>query len=174
VTFTIPSGWANDTDTHRYFQLRPVISDLVGIHLFRSPLPASQDRACPDTPEPGIGATSAALSDWIRSLQGLRVSTPRLASVGGLSGIELDVEIAESWRFSCPFANGLPSVPLFVSPDGDFRWVIAGTEQLRLDLLDGPDGAAVIVDVDAFDGALMADLLAAAQPIVRSMTFKVG
>jgi hypothetical protein len=173
VTFTVPAGWAITADAERYFELRPAISDIVGIYLFRSPLAASQDRSCPDTPEPGVGTTASALSAWIGGLSGLRVSSPRLATVGGLRGVELDVQIADGWRFSCAFANGLPTVPLFVGEDGGFRWVVAGTERLRLDLLDAPDGATIVVDIDAFDGALMPDLLAAAAPIVRSMVFQV-
>jgi hypothetical protein len=174
LTFTIPAGWAINADSARYFELRPAISDLVGIYAFRAPLPASQDPACPSTAVGGIGTTSTALSTWIRGLPGLDVAAPRLVTVGGLRGVELDLQIAAGWTASCPYANGLPTVALFVGPDPDFRWTVAGTERLRLDILDLPDGTTVVVDVDAFDGALMADLLSAAQPIVRSMAFKVG
>jgi hypothetical protein len=173
VSFTVPAGWVVKADTERYFELQPAISDLVGIYLFRSPLAASQDRSCPDSAEPGVGTSSSALSAWITGLEGLQVSGPRPVTVGGLRGAELDVRIATGWSASCPFANGLPAVPLFVGPDGGFRWVVAGTERLRLHLLDAPDGATIVVDVDAFDGALMADLLAAAGPIVRSMVCPV-
>ena len=174
LTFTIPAGWAINADAARYFELRPAISDLVGIYAFRAPQPASQDKACPSTPVSGVATTSTALSTWIRGLPGLDVAAPRLVTVGGLRGVELDVQIAAGWTASCPYANGLPTVALFVGPDPDFRWTVAGTERLRLDILDAPDGTTVVVDVDAFDGALMTDLLAAAQPIVRSMAFKVG
>jgi hypothetical protein len=118
-----------------------------------------------------VGTTASALSAWIGGLSGLRVSSPRLATVGGLRGVELDVQIADGWRFSCAFANGLPTVPLFVGEDGGFRWVVAGTERLRLDLLVAPDGATIVVDIDAFDGALMDSLLGLATPIVAGMQF---
>ena len=42
-------------------------------------------------------------------------------------------------------------MPLFVGAKGDFRWVIAGSEQLRLSLFDSPT-VTIVVDVDAFDG----------------------
>jgi hypothetical protein len=173
VSFSVPVGWFIDADTERYFALRPAISDLVGIHVFRSPVAAAEDAACPDSPEPGVGSTARELSDWIQGRDGLNVSSPRLASVGGLTGFDLDVEIEDGWTASCPFANGLPAVPLFVSAEGDFRWVVAGTERLRLSLLDAPGGVTLVVDVDAFDGALLPDLLVSAQPIVRSMRFDV-
>jgi hypothetical protein len=174
VTFTVPAGWAIMGDTERYFALQPAISDLVGIFLFRGPLPAVQDPTCPSTAASGVGTTSIALGSWIRALPGLSVSAPRLAAVGGLDGVELDIEIEAGWKASCPYANGLPAVPLFVEPASDFRWTVAGTERLRLALLDGPDGTTVVVDIDAFDGALMPDLLTAAAPIVRSMVFKAA
>jgi hypothetical protein len=174
VTFTVPAGWAIRDDTERYFALQPAISDLVGIYLFRGPLPAVQDPSCPTTAASGVGTTSGALSGWIQALPGLAVSAPRLAAVGGLDGVELDIQVAAGWTTSCPYANGLPAVPLFVDPATDFRWTVAGTEKLRLALLDGRDGTTVAVDIDAFDGALMPDLLAAAAPIVRSMAFKAG
>jgi hypothetical protein len=170
----VPVGWFIDADTERYFALRPAISDLVGIHVFRSPVAAAEDTACPDSPEPGIGSTARELRDWIQGRDGLNVSSPRLASVSGLTGFELDVQIKDGWTASCPFANGLPAVPLFVSAEGDFRWVVAGTERLRLSLLDAPGGVTLVVDIDAFDGALLPDLLVSAQPIVRSMRFEVG
>jgi hypothetical protein len=172
VTFTVPAGWAITGDSEQRFELRPAISDFVGIYLFRSPRPASQDRACPDLAEAGVDPSAAGLSAWIQGLAGLRVSAPRLVTVGGLRGEELDIEIAKGWTSSCPFANGLPSVPLFVGADASYRWVVAGTERLRLDLLRASDGTTVVVDIDAFDGALMPDLLAAAAPIVRSMVFE--
>lgn len=171
VTYTIPDGWWNPSDGAAFFSLQPVTSGLVGIYLFRDPLPASQDPTCPTTAEPGVATTSLALAAWIRTLPGLVVSNPRLVEVGGLRGTEIDVAIRSDWTESCPFANGLPTVPLFVGSDGQLRWVVAGSERLRLSLLDVPGGGTVVVDIDAFDGSLWEDLLAAATPIVRSFVF---
>jgi hypothetical protein len=173
VTYTLPDGWWSPSDTAGYFALQPVSSDIVGIHLFRDPEPASQDPSCPTTAEPGVGTSSIALATWIRGLPGLTVGGPRIVTVGGLRGVELDVELRDGWTQSCPFANGQPTVPLFVGERGQLRWVIAGTERLRLDLLDVPGGGTVVVDVDAFDGAAWDPLLAAATPIVQSFVFAV-
>lgn len=171
VTFTVPAGWALLTDSATYFQLTPAGSDVVGIHLFRDPLAASQDPACPDTPEPGVGRTALELSAWIRERPGLTVSAPKIVTVGGLRGTELELAIADGWTASCPFANGLPTVPLFVGSDGEYRWVVVGSERLRLDLLDVPGGGTLVVDADAFEGSLYDDLIAAATPIVGSLRF---
>ena len=170
VTFTLPAGWDNPADSADFFQLRPAGSDIAGIYLFRDPMPASQDAACPETAQPGVGVSSKDLAAWIRSLPGLVASDPVPVTIGGLTGVTLDLGIVNGWKASCPFANGLPTGPLFVGSKGNFRWVIAGNEQLRLALFDVSDGT-VVVDVDAFDGRVMNDLLAAADPIIKSFSF---
>lgn len=171
VTYTVPAGWDAPDDSSTYLRLRPAGSEIVGIHLFRDPSPASQDAACPDTAEPGVGGTSTQLAAWLRTLPGLVVSDPRLATVGGLRGTAIDVGIAADWTQSCPFANGSPTVPLFIGAKGEYRWIAVGSERLRLFLLDVPGGGTVVVDIDAFDGSLMDALIAEATPIVQSMSF---
>jgi len=171
LTFTVPGGWAVGADTTPYFQLLPVTSDLVGIHLFRDARAASQDPACPDTPAAGVGSTGAELVEWIRGRPGLVVSEPTLVTVGGLSGQRIDVAIKDGWTAACPLANGIPTVPLLTDGTGSFRWIVAGTERMRMDVLDVPGGGTVIVDVDAFDGTLMDQLLKDAEPIVGSFSF---
>jgi hypothetical protein len=171
VTYTVPAGWRIVSDSSTYFALQPVTSEVIGIHLFRDPLAASQDAACPTTAEPGVGTLSLELASWIRGLPGIIASSPRIATVGGLRGVELDLALNTGWTASCPFADGVPTVPLFVGEDGGLRWVVAGSERLRVALLDVPGGGTVVVDIDAFDGTLMEGLVAAAAPIVQSLSF---
>jgi hypothetical protein len=170
VTFTVPGGWVLTADTQLYLSLQPVGNDAVGLHLFRDPSAASQDPACPASPEPGIGGTSAALTSWIRGLPGLSATSPTMATVGGLTGASLDVTLRSDWAGSCPFADGTPSVPLFNSPAID-HWVVVGNERLRAYFVDLPGGGTVVVDQDAFDGTQFEDLLAASSGIVRSLKF---
>ncbi len=171
LTFTLPAGWWVPSDSANFLELAPVDSDALGIYLFRDPRAASQDASCPLSPEPSVGTLSTDLSTWIRSRPGFVTSNPRLADVGGLYGVELDVGIAATWTASCPFANGAPTVPLFVYQPSELRWVVAGSERLRLSLLDVPGGGTVVVDIDAFDGSLTADFLSRATPIVQSFKF---
>lgn len=173
VTFTLPDGWVIASDTAGYFQVHPVESDLVGLHLFRDVFAASQDPACPTAAEPGVGTTSTELVTWIRGLAGLSVAAPVLVDVGGLRGVGVDIAIAAGWTQSCSFANGVPTVPLLTDGAG-LRWVIAGSERLRLYVLDVPDGGTVIVDLDAFDGDLYDSLLRVGAPIVKSLEFATG
>jgi hypothetical protein len=172
VTYTVPAGWRVTSDAPDYFALQPVDSEVIGIHLFRDPLAASQDAACLPKAEPGVGSLSLELATWIRGLPGIVASSPRMVTVGGLRGVELDLALNTGWTASCAYApNGVPTVPLFVGTTGTLRWTVAGNERLRVALLDVPGGGTVVVDVDAFDGTLMDGLLAAAAPIVLSLSF---
>jgi hypothetical protein len=170
VTYTVPDGWENAADADAYFLLRPLGSDLAGIHLFRDAMAMSQDPTCPTSPAAGVGKTSTEMVAWMRTLKGLVVGQPVMATVGGLTGVSVDVAIASDWTQSCSFANGVPTVSLLT--DGvDLRWVMAGSERLRLYILDRAGGGNVIVDLDAFDGTLFDSLVNNALPIVRSFQF---
>ncbi len=171
VTFTVPGGWVLATDLAGYLQLRPAGQDLLGIYLFRGVSAASQDASCPTDPQPGIGASSIELVAWIRSLDGLTVSSPAMVTVGGLRGSSIDIGIVSGWTHSCPFANGVPTVPLLVDQGTGLRWVIAGGERLRLYVLDLPDGGTLIVDIDDFDGSRLTAFMGVALPIVTSLKF---
>ena len=170
LTYTLPAGWENPEDSADFFRLRPTGSESEGIYLFSDPKPASQEASCPETAQPLVGGTSKDMIAWIRSLPGLVVSDPAPVTIGGLSGETVDLGIVNGWTASCPFANGLPTVPLFVGANGDYRWVIAGTERLRLAVLDAPSGT-VVVDIDSFDGQDVDRLLSAADPLVKSFSF---
>ena len=171
VTFTVPDGWVLAADSAGYLQLRPANQDLLGIHLFRGAVAASQAASCPVEAEPGVGTTSTELVTWIRGLPGLAVSSPALVTVGDLRGSSIDIGIAADWTRSCSFANGLPTVPLLVEPGTGLRWVIAGGERLRLYLLDLPDGRTLLVDIDDFDGSQIDAFIGQAVPIVKTLSF---
>lgn len=171
VTLTLPDGWTNPKDAQDFFQLTPAGSEVTGIYLFRDAVAAKQDDACSDAAEPGVGADAKALADWIAARPGLATSTPETTTLGGLRGYSLDLGIREGWTSACPFANGTPTVPLLFGEKNGLRWVVAGSERLRLWVLDLPAGGTVIVDIDAFDGRLIDELIAAATPIVESIRF---
>lgn len=172
VSFMLPDGWLIAGDSPNYFALQPVTSELTGIYVFRSPRAASQEADCPTTPAPGIGTTAKDLVDWIRERPGLTTGVPVPITMGGLVGLQVDIAIVVGWKPSCPYAGGIPAVPLFVdASDPGFRWAIAGSERLRLSVLDIPGKGTVVVDIDDFDGSLMDNFLPAARPIVESMRF---
>ncbi len=174
VTFTLPAGWEIAGDAARSFQLSPAGNQIDGIYLFRDVAAASQDASCPDQAQVGVGTTSSELVRWIRGLPGLTVSNPAIASIGTLPATSIDVGIKDGWLQSCSFANGSPTVPLFFGGIDSYRWVVYGTERMRLYLADLPGGGTLVVDIDTIDGPFIDQLIAQALPIVNSMTFATG
>ena len=170
ATFTVPGGWVLAEDSEQYLALVPSGNDLVGMYMFRDPKAASQDATCAAAPEAGVGGTSSELVKWIQGRPGLVVSTPAMATVGGLPGVAIDVALKADWTQSCPFSGGTPAVPLFNSPAID-HWVVVGNERLRLYLLDLPGGGTVVVDQDAFDGTQIEALISSSSGILRSLQF---
>ncbi|HEU0242563.1 MAG TPA: hypothetical protein VFQ75_01580 [Candidatus Limnocylindrales bacterium] len=169
LTFTVPAGWELVADTPNWVQLRPAGVENLGIYLFRDARAASQDPACPTTPADGVGMTSSELTAFFRGLPGLVAGSPALVSVGGLNGASIDLGLTQGWTLSCPFAGGVPTVPLLMNAGID-RWVLAGGERLRFYFLDLPAGN-VVVDVDDFEGSQIDTLIASSTPIIKSFVF---
>jgi hypothetical protein len=170
VTYTVPAGWTNPVDDVSYFELMPTLDQNNGIHLFHNWHALSQAADCPYSPEPGVGTSVSDLVTWIRSRAGLSVTPPALVTVGGLPATTIDLSIAPNWKQSCSFANGLPTVQLLIDETGQLHWVVAGSETLRLYLLDLPGGGTLIVNLDSFDGVGFPNLLTTGSPIVKSLT----
>jgi len=143
----------------------------LGIHLFRGAVAASRMRL-PGGGEPGVGTTSTELVTWIRGLP-VSPSAARDGDGGRPRGSSID-SASRRWTQSCPFADGLPTVPLLVEPGTGLRWVIAGGERLRLYILDLPDGGTLLVDIDDFEGSQIDAFLGQAAPIVKSLQFASG
>ncbi len=171
VTYTVPAGWTNPVDDLAYFQLMPTNDQANGIHLFHNWRALSQAADCPYSPEPGVGTSASELVTWIRSRKGLSVTPPTLVTVAGLPATMINLSVAPNWKQSCSFANGLPAVPLLIDETQRLHWVIAGSETLRLYLLDLPGNGTMIVNLDSFDGVGFPNLLTAGSPIVKSLVF---
>ena len=66
LTYTLPAGWVVVSDSADYFAIRPVETDIVGVHVFRTPKAASQEADCPVSPATGVGTSGKELLAWIR------------------------------------------------------------------------------------------------------------
>ena len=173
VTFTVPADWEKPADDPGYLLVRPLGNENNGVNFFANPVALSQDATCPASAEPNVGSSSVQLVAWIRSLKGLTVSNPAMATIAGFPATSLDISIAAGWTTSCPFANGIPTVPLLYGAPS-LRWVIAAPERLRLYFVDVPNAGLVIVDLDSFDGVGFEGLLSAAAPVVKSLKLAGG
>jgi hypothetical protein len=154
--FEIPSqGWM----WHSYYNFRLIASEnpTEGVYSSDSivflPHPAIATRDCEDTEDPNIGRSVDDLVGWLEDAPGLVVSEPIPVDVGGLRGMQLDLELDPTWKRTCFWSEGLPAVPLVdheaangaynvaMVPEVSMRWYVLDTEDgvLIIDIDDGPN-----------------------------------
>jgi hypothetical protein len=176
LTFTVPAGWNNPWDTRGSFDLwtpgwsdgwedpdDPLIylggSQPGGLRVVRDPRPGD---GCVDAT---VGTSAIELATWVANHPAIVAGAPSPVEVGGLTGYQLDVSLADTWRESCP--DGPKAVWLF----GDIylrdpnKYPEHATK--RLILLDLPDGGSVLIAIDGTQ-------VDAAMPVVDSFVFDLG
>lgn len=175
LTFTVPAGWNNPWDKRGSFELwTPGWSDEwddpddPGIYLFDHPgLSVLRDvrplEGCSDGVYATVGTSANEIATWVAAHPGIAAGAPSPVEIGGLSGYQLDVSIAETWQ-SCPIDGAPATVPLF-----DHISLIRhrGYTTMRLIVLDLPDGRNVLIEIDGKQ-------VGAAMPVVRSFEFDLN
>lgn len=130
-----------------------------GLHVRRDPRP---DEGCVDAVDATVGTSAIELATCVANHPAIVAGAPSPVEVGGLTGYQLDVSLADTWRESCP--DGPKAVWVF----GDIylrdpnKYPEHATK--RLILLDLPDGGSVLIAIDGTQ-------VDAAMPVVRSFTF---
>ena len=130
---------------------------------------AARPSAIPD-PSDGcvdatVGTSAIELATWVANHPAIAAGAPSPVEVGGLTGYQLDVSLADTWRESCP--DGPDAVWLF--DDIYLRDPNKYPEHatMRLILLDLPDGGSVLIAIDGTQ-------VDAAMPVVDSFVFDLG
>ena len=178
-TYTVPGGWSNTMDLPTNFLLArtddPVVDFYGGNAINLVPNVAAASQNCEQTPEPGVGRTAQAISDWLVGLAAVQSSGPRPTTVGGLTGFVVDAQLTPTWTRSCPFGEGALIQMTVAGDPAEFRRhsaILAVGVSVRLYVLDRPGGGNVMVlVVDIPDEISFADYLMAATPVVESMQF---
>jgi len=113
LTYTVPVGWTNFTDHPGVFGLVPPGGDFSAVESGKSDYVdvftsiATAKDGCPDGN--GAARTPEAFVRRLRRRPGVEMSKPAAVTVGGLSGVVVDLRIAKSWTGTCPWSNGLPA-----------------------------------------------------------------
>lgn len=165
VTFSVDDGWRGTAYGDTGFDML-VIGDGPPQIVSAAPYDGVvYSDVCSGAETEEIGATSA---DFIGFLTGRSGITARgeatEVSVGGRSGLQVDVDVADPGCVSDP-------------PERLWLWEIAGVTDFHLNIgeaarviaLDGEDGVIVLV-VETFDPATFESLLERTQPVLDSMT----
>jgi hypothetical protein len=180
LTFTVPPGWNNPWDTRGSFDLWvPGWSDEwdgpddPGIYLFDHPgLTLHRDvrarrEGCSDAVNAAAGTSALKLATWVSDHPGIATGEPSPVEMGGLTGYQLDVSIAEKWpKSSCPGMEGFVTVEPVEGAslvEGTGEWYATS----RLILLDLPDGGNVLIQIDGTQ-------VDAAMSVVRSFEFDLS
>jgi len=172
LTYTVPAGWFTGDQPLEY--AFTVGSDGAGdgIFLFRDPVAHSQDPDCPMAADPTIGTSPKDLTHWIASLPGLKATTPKAVSLGGLPGFTLDIRLAPTWKHACPYSDGQPVVPLIVGSEaGSGPDWNAGPTGMRIWVLDAGANRRVWIDMEAGDHLTLDQLVERATPVLESFEF---
>jgi hypothetical protein len=145
--YSVPDGWQNLSDLQgEVFLLAPgyspedVNSDQSeSISVFTSV--RAENRLCAtatqaESDEPGVAHTPEAMAAEFQARPGLVTSTPQPVSIGGLTGLVMDIGMAAGWTGTC-FYSPEPVVQLIAgAPPSEFEHPIIEGLTMRVYLLD--------------------------------------
>lgn len=170
--YTVPADWWNFdawTTTYAFHRFGDPADQL--ILMYSDPGISEPAEACEGTAIAGADATAA---DWLAFFTGhpgLVATDPIAVDVGGSPAMAVDIAVREDWTSSC-FGARVPVVryatDLYWPFDG---WGIAAGERRRIIPVDAPDGRVVLIEIDTNTAPPFDEFVAAAMPIVESITF---
>jgi len=116
-----------------------------------------------------VGTTAKDLATWLSSRPQLLASKPKLTTLAGRPAYQLDFTLSPDAGQLC----GVPCVNLLNSADRVtwYQFGIEGPWKVRAFLLDGPDGATVMITVEDVDGVGFDREVREAQPVLDSLSF---
>lgn len=173
LTYEVPEGWANYEDLPGNFLLVPLTgsldgvdagtSDYIGLATSIAALGLDCNTVLADT-----GHTPADIAAWFKAEPSLVVTDGGPVEVGGLSGVVLDLTLAEGGGVLCEGLHDAWLVPLFIGrPPSQLEHAMITGLTMRLYLLAYGDGTLVIEVDDLAGGANLAEY----SEIVDSMRF---
>lgn len=172
MSFTVPSAnWENLADEVAVFQLLSISEPGDAILFFRGPRAVDPDGQSAD-----VDATVAGLTAWLSSHPLLDVTPATPVTIGGLSGMAMDIRDATgavNHPSGCPVQT---CVPIFNGHDSTalppwrWDWGSADGEVQRLYLLTASDGV-IAVFVDSYDGTTFDALMTPSNQILSGLTF---
>jgi hypothetical protein len=177
IAFTIPSPgwtWYYSGSFRIVADESPTIHGLYspdGIYFLRDPAIAARD--CEEAAAPGIGRSVEDLVAWLEAAPGLVVGEPTPITIGGLDGMQLDLQIDPAWKRTCFFSERLPAVPLIFrgAELGGYHSVMLPDMSMRWFVLDSEDGVIIVDIEDGPDGLAHDELLRTGSEMVGSLVF---
>jgi hypothetical protein len=138
---------------------------------------------------PKLNASPAEVATWLASLHGLLVTAPEPVSIGGLSGVLVDLSFTPGWTDPCAYSqsDGGPAIyagrrtlfhrkvasAVVGEPASNYDEGLSATddEWARYILLDRGDGQILLIRIQTEVKAIWEALLVDAMPVVESFEF---
>lgn len=164
LTYTMPEGWQNLTDLQgEVFFLAPGQSvegvnaggsEYIGVYTsVRALNRRCRTEAEASSDEPGVARTPEALAAEFEARPGLITTEPQAVTIGGLSGLVMDISMAADWRGTCFYLDELAVQLLGGVAPSEFEHGILHRLTMRLYLLERGDSTLAIEIDDYSDGA---------------------
>lgn len=109
ITYTVPAGWGNYEDDPGNFLLIPPGGSLAGVNPGTSDYlgvysgVAAETKGCAgENPAPGVGPAPGQIAAYWARLPEVKMTAPRPVTVGGLSGVVVDVVANLGHKALCP------------------------------------------------------------------------
>jgi hypothetical protein len=170
LSYAVPTGWEETDECAGCFRLyKSKDPSGLSISLMADVAPTTEGPLCRDMVA-GAGSTPAGIATWLASIQNLKVSKPTPISVGGLSGVSVDLSVRSDAATKCAYlADGNGDVAL-ADPDGLATLSVPGTGRDRYLLLDRGDGRMLAIIIES-EGAAWTAAVAEAMNIVQTFEF---
>jgi hypothetical protein len=177
-SYTVPAGWANREDLPGNVLLRrnddPEEGTWGGSYIgvyqnVRAPA------LCGEEAQPGVGTSTAELAAWYRTVPGLDIVRDAPVTVGGLSGVVLDLQVNDGWKSPCPLDGVIHAVPVLIGGGvSDLHHVVGAPLEMRLYLLDWKAGNVAIEVTAVLQQHSLMDYLGGAGAGTVVDSFKFG
>ena len=178
LTYTVPLGWTNFTDHPGVFGLVPPGGDWQAVDSGQSDYLdvitsiATAREGCAD----GHGSihTSEGFVRWLRHEPGIALTNLTPVTIGGLSGVVVDLRMRKDWKKTCPWSHGIPAQQALTglppSPSELNHSMLPPPMVMRLYLLHYQHGTLGI-EVDEVSGDSKLDSYSA---VVKTFRFATG
>jgi len=170
-TYTVPDGWVNDADNPLQYFLFPdtsanqdeyaVSRETAQDIILTSQVANNMGVICEAT---GTfqGSTAARVIDWVTANEAFSTTEPVTVTIGGLSGLQVDLQLNPDWTGSC---QPTPEDP----PTSDYT-----DRRGRVIMLDPPVGSPIGIWIGSRHSADFDAFIAEAMPILESFQFNLG
>jgi hypothetical protein len=176
LTYTVPLGWTNYTDHPGVFGLVPPGSDWAAVdsnqadYILAETHIATSREGCADGPSKI--RTPTAFARWLAHEPGLETTKTAPVTVGGLTGVVVDIRMRKDWKKTCGWSQGVPAAQVLwglpPSPKGLAHGMYPQPTVMRLYLL-AYHGGTLGIEIHEVRGS---SRLPAYGAVVRSFRFK--